>query len=48
MLTGSKADRRCAYPRSALGIEDLRPEVFGEYVQAAVELNRSLGDPTKG
>jgi hypothetical protein len=30
------------------GVDDMRPEVFAEYVRAAVELNRSLGDPTKG
>jgi len=30
------------------GAEDIRAEVFQEYVRAAVELNRTLGDPTKG
>jgi hypothetical protein len=30
------------------GVDDLRPDVFADLVRAAVELNRSLGDPTKG
>jgi hypothetical protein len=29
------------------GAKDMRPELFAEYVRKAVELNRSLGDPTK-
>jgi hypothetical protein len=30
------------------GAEEIRTDVFQEYVRAAVELNRTLGDPTKG
>jgi hypothetical protein len=30
------------------GVEDLQPDLFAEYVRAAVDLNRRLGDPTKG
>jgi len=30
------------------GMKDVRPELFADYVRAAVELNRTLGDPTKG
>jgi hypothetical protein len=30
------------------GMQDVRPELFAEYVRNAVELNRTLGDPTKG
>ena len=31
-----------------VGSDEIRPEVFAEYVRAAVVLNRTLGDPTKG
>jgi hypothetical protein len=30
------------------GAEGIRTDVFQEYVRAAVELNRTLGDPTEG
>lgn len=31
-----------------VGADEIRPEVFAEYVRAAAMLNRTLGDPTKG